>query len=128
MDVRFRTAVGQLTVPNDDSGIILTFTQCRRLWRNSLRSSLFSPGQRWPTAKIISNTNKEYSIPQTPQFDRPQSKRHCQDQEQSALWYVACGTPFSDKPTLVISRSRVSHASLLVPVVRRSCEARCLCP
>ena len=50
------------------------------------------------------------------------TKRYCQDQEQTALLYVACGTPFSDEPSLVIRRSRVSHASLLGPVVRRSSE------
>ena len=35
-------------------------------------------------------TNEEYPFPQTPQFDRPQSKRHWQDQEQSAAGHVAC--------------------------------------
>ena len=41
------------------------------------------------------------------------SNRRYQDQEQSAAYYAACGAPFSDKPSLVIRRSRVSHASLL---------------
>ena len=27
-------------------------------------------------------------------FNLSQAKRRCQDQEQSAAWYVACGTPF----------------------------------
>ena len=29
-------------------------------------------------------------------------QRLCRDWEHSAAWYVACGTPFSDKPSLVI--------------------------
>ena len=56
------------------------------------------------------------------------SNRRYQDQEQSAAWYAACGMAFSDKPSLVIRRSRVSHASLPDPVVKRSSEARRLCP
>ena len=59
--------------------------------------------------------------------DLSDSKLRCQDQERSAAWYMAYGTPFSDYLSFVIIHLGVSSETLPDPVVRRSLGLRGAC-
>ena len=50
--------------------------------------------------------------------DLSDSKLRYQDQERSAAWYMAYGTPFSDYLSFVIIHLGVSYKTLPDPVVR----------
>ena len=49
---------------------------------------------------LLSSANEEHTFPSLRDFNPSHSTRRCQDLEQSIVWYVACGTPFSSARTL----------------------------
>ena len=73
-------------------------------------------------------TNKEYSILQTPRLISHIQTGVIRIRNKVRRTTRAVERRSPIRRDLVIRRSRVSHASLLDPVVKRSSEARRLCP
>ena len=71
------------------------------------------------SAPNVSTPLKSIQFPRLRGFSLSCSKRHYQVQEQSAAWYAACGSAFSNKPSLQTLGS-VLRISYLTPCVTLS--------